>query len=573
MIRLTGSSSFLPVSVRGIAGTATISSGRCLGERLVRSASAIRLSQRVVEGDAVAEDDEQEQVVRLLEVDDEAVEHLVELLDDAVELARPEPHAATVQRRVGTAGDHAAPALREQDPVAVPPDARIVLEVGRAVAGAVGVVPEAHRHGGHRTPDHELAELPDHGPAVEVEGDGVDAETRGGDLPRVDGQDRVARQQARADVRAAAPDVEEEVGPELLVQPRIALGRERRTGLAHGPDRREVEAATRLEPVLAAGHREGGAETHERRPGLLGELPLEGEVGKPGVAVDHDDRRAEEQVRHERVPHHPRGRREPEQPVAVPDVEAEAQVLAVLEEDATVPVDDRLRQAGRAGREEHVERVRERDGVELERPGLGEQLLPGERVRQRVVGAARVRHVDDVLERRYPRADRGHLLAAVDEPLAPAVAGDRQQDRRLELAQPVEDAARPELGGARRPDRTEACGREEGDERLGDVREIRDDPVAGPDTESLEPRPRPCHLLPQLAEGQLERTTRLRAREDRDRVDVLVSPQRRAPRSSAARPGTTPPRACRRMPAPARTACAPGPRRSPRASPRSPRDP
>ena len=111
-------------------------------------------------------------------------------------------------------------------------------------------------------------------------------------------------------------------------------------------------------------------------------------------------------------------------------------------------------------------------------------------------------------------------------PVAPAVAGDREQDLRLELTEPVEDAARPELGRARCPDRAEARGGEEGDERLGDVRQVRDDPVAAADAEPLEAGTRPRHLVAQVAEGQLEGLTRLRAREDRDRVDVLVAPQR-----------------------------------------------
>ena len=305
------------------------------------------------------------------------------------------------------------------DPVAVPPDAGVVLEVGGAVAGAVGVVPEADRHRRHRAPDHELAELPDDRPAVEIEGDGVHAEARRGDLARVDGEDRIRRHEPGADVRAAAADVEEEVGAELLVEPGVALGRERRPGLGDGADRREVEAAPRLEPVLAARHRERGAQPHERRAGLLGEPPLERDVGVAGVAVDQQDRRAEDEVRDERVPHHPRGRREPEHPVAAVDVEAEPEVLAVLEEDAAVPVDDRLRQPGRAGGEEHVQRVGERDGVELERPRLGEELVPAERVR-----AAR--------RRGRPRTGRGRRARATAAPRGPRppARGGRRPCRR-----------------------------------------------------------------------------------------------------------------------------------------------
>ena len=162
-IRFTGTSSFFPVSVRGIAGTATTVSGACRGESAVRSAPLMRASSAVVELEARAEHDEQEQLVLLLEVDDEAVEHLVELLDDRVDLARPEPDAAAVERRVRAAGDHRAPALGEQDPVAEAPDARVVVEVRLAVARAVGVVPEGDGHRRHRLLDHELAELADDG--------------------------------------------------------------------------------------------------------------------------------------------------------------------------------------------------------------------------------------------------------------------------------------------------------------------------------------------------------------------------------------------------------------------------
>ena len=119
--------------------------------------------------------------------------------------------------------------------------------------------------------------------------------------------------------------------------------------------------------------------------------------------------------------------------------------------------------------------------------------------------------------------DGRHLLAAVDELVAVAVAGDREQDSRLELAEPADHASRTELGRARRPDGAEARGREEGDERLGDVREIGHDAVAGADAESLQPRPRSRDLLAQVAERELERAARLRSGDDRDGVGVFVA--------------------------------------------------
>ena len=147
-----------------------------------------------------------------------------------------------------------------------------------------------------------------------------------------------------------------------------------------------------------------GLTTEHRRFRLLGEAPLVREVGVRRVAVDHHDRRAQEQRRHERVPHHPGGRREPLQPVAGLQVPAERVVLLVLEQNPAVAVNDRLREAGRARGEEHVERVRERQRLELERPFVGEKLAPRrERRRARAPGTEPRRRPRGSAARRGPR--------------------------------------------------------------------------------------------------------------------------------------------------------------------------
>src|SRR3989304_20716 len=105
-MRLTGTSSFFPVSVRGIAGTATTVSGAWRGESDVRSAPLIRASASA---------------------------------------SGPRP-------------------------------AREVLQMRRAIAGAVWVVPERDRHRGHGLLDDELAQLPDYGCPVRPERGCVDAE-------------------------------------------------------------------------------------------------------------------------------------------------------------------------------------------------------------------------------------------------------------------------------------------------------------------------------------------------------------------------------------------------------------
>src|SRR4029079_67651 len=101
-------------------------------------------------------------------------------------------------------GDHAGAAVGDLDPVTVSPDPWVRLEVARAVALAVGVVPERDRHRGHRLGDHELAALPDHRPAVRVERLDLRAEAPALELPGVDRQRRGRSDETRGHIRSHA---------------------------------------------------------------------------------------------------------------------------------------------------------------------------------------------------------------------------------------------------------------------------------------------------------------------------------------------------------------------------------
>ena len=282
---------------------------------------------------------------------------------------------------------------------------------------------------------------------------------------------------------------------------------------------------------------------------VLREPPLVRQVRVGRVAVDHHDRRAQEQRRDERVPHHPGGRREPLEAVAGPKVPAQAVVLQVLEQDPAVAVDDRLRER----RSCPTRRARRAGGRTARARTRAAPRRPGARPTTQRRGARRRRRPHRGRGRRTPGSAGpsrigGHLLAAVDELVAPAVAGDGEQQLRLELAEPVEHAADAELRRAGRPDRAEARGREEGDERLRDVRQVRDDPVAGADSEPLQAGARARDLLAELAERELDAA---RATASARRPRPRRCPRRGracARRSSAARPGTTPRPACPREP-------------------------
>ena len=71
----------------------------------------------------------------VVEVDNEAVSHLGKTFDDRVELGRAHPDAAPVEGAVGPTRDNNRPPFGESGPIAVRPDAREPVEVGRRGSG------------------------------------------------------------------------------------------------------------------------------------------------------------------------------------------------------------------------------------------------------------------------------------------------------------------------------------------------------------------------------------------------------------------------------------------------------
>ena len=106
---------------------------------------------------------------------------------------------------------------------------------------------------------------------------------------------------------------------------------------------------------------------------------------------------------------------------------------------------------------------------------------------------------------------------------AVAVAVHGEQDSRLDLREPVDDALHAEVGRAARPDGAEARAGVERDDRLDDVGEVRDDPVAGPDARGAERRRGPPCRLFELSPGRLAEWTELRGVPDGDRVGLPVA--------------------------------------------------
>ena len=96
---------------------------------------------------------------------------------------------------------------------------------------------------------------------------------------------------------------------------------------------------------------------------------------------------------------------------------------------------------------------------------------------------------------RWPgRPEIGHGPAPVVRPPAEPVSVNGDEYLRLELPEAIGDALGPEVRSADAPDRAEAGGREHRDDRLGDVRQVPDDPVPGLDPDARERGGERAHL-------------------------------------------------------------------------------
>ena len=85
---------------------------------------------------------------------------------------------------------------------------------------------------------------------------------------------------------------------------------------------------------------------------------------------------------------------------------------------------------------------------ELDRTGVGQQIVPHDRPgRQRRI-KVEVRHDHRLTKGRKPVADRAQFVDAADVVAAVAIPIDRQQHLRLDLAEAIEHRLHTELRGA-----------------------------------------------------------------------------------------------------------------------------
>ena len=177
----------------------------------------------------------------------------------------------------------------------------------------------------------------------------------------------------------------------------------------------------------------------------------------------------------------------------------------MLEEGPAGAVDDALRGAGGAGRVHDVEGVIEGDRLVFDRAGrVGEgQLVPGDRTRHgpEIRRPAEVRHDDGPFDARDAGEDVADPPERVDGGSVVAVAVRADEHLGLDLPEAVEHPLHPEVGRARGPHRPEAGRGEHRDDRLGEVREVAGDPVAGANPGRPEPLRGARDVVVELAPG------------------------------------------------------------------------
>ena len=208
-------------------------------------------------------------------------------------------------------------------------------------------------------------------------------------------------------------------------------------------------------------------------PSSAAQLPERVGVRVGRAAVVADDRRAGEQPGDLEVPHHPARRGVPPEHVVRAEIALQRNGLQVFEQHAAVAVHDALGQPGRAGREQHPQRMVER------RPVSARQPASRDASRRPTAVASGERAAPMPVDARWSPAAIGSparisatAARAVVDPAAVAVAVGGEQHGRLELAEPAQRGARRVVHPAGRPDRAEARRGEERDDRLGAVGQV-----------------------------------------------------------------------------------------------------
>ena len=245
-------------------------------------------------------------------------------------------------------------------------------------------------------------------------------------------------------------------------------------------------------------------------------------VGLERRAVVERERRLAGERAHQPVPHHPAAGGEVEDAPAALHVAVQGKLLDVLQQRPARSVHDALRRPGGPGGVHDVERMVEREALELD-PGrsvAGDEVIQDDRPVHRcdVGRGGGVRHHHDALDGRYPLGDRSEPGDGIEPLAAVEVAVGAEQHLRLDLTEAVHNPLHAEIGRGGRPDRADARGGEHRDDRLRHVGQVAGDGVALRHPRRSQRLREHGHVVVELAEGQRASDAVLAAKQDRGRV-------------------------------------------------------
>ena len=205
--------------------------------------------------------------------DHEALEHLGYLLHLPVDLGGANPDAARVERSVAATKDHEAVIRRALRPVSVTPRAFVMLEVRRAIPGAVGIVPERHRHAGKRLRADQFTGHADDWIGVGIPHLDGHAEPETLQFAAMHGERRRAQRKTGDQVRAAADAAQAYPRRDRCRHPVVRMLGQRTACAVHDIQRRQVVINTRHVSEFFGRREELRAGAEVRDPFSRGEAP------------------------------------------------------------------------------------------------------------------------------------------------------------------------------------------------------------------------------------------------------------------------------------------------------------
>src|SRR6185369_14957681 len=191
--------------------------------------------------------------------------------------------AVAIDGRVAAAVDDATARTGDLQPVAMPPHARVRVEVRREIALVALVTPEVQRHRRNGPGAHKLPNLVDHGLALLVPGLDRAAQEAALHFAGYLGQLPVAADEGPREIGAAGdvapPDIRRADLLELPAAPALRIFRQGRTGHAQCPHAAQVAAGRKINARLHADGEECGAGTEKGDAEVGGETPEHAPVG------------------------------------------------------------------------------------------------------------------------------------------------------------------------------------------------------------------------------------------------------------------------------------------------------